>query len=78
MPKLELVKQEPLEISQGMLEKLNEIDNSEKAHHKEWTTEEDKILTDYWQIKNQVQLAKLLGVSANTARARFRKLTQSL
>jgi len=41
-----------------------------------WTTEKDFLLLKYWPIKHQQAVARALGVSCNTARARYRKLIE--
>ena len=71
----ELGELKPVHISKEMLEKIDAIENTEKAHHKVWTKEEDEILLKYWPIKKQSELCKVMGISANTARDRYRKLT---
>lgn len=43
---------------------------------KKWTQEEDEMLLRYWPIKNHEGMAKLFGVSKNTALKRYRQLTE--
>ena len=40
-----------------------------------WTDEMDDALRKYWKVKRQSDVAKLLGVSEDTARKRYRELS---
>lgn len=41
-----------------------------------WTSDEDKILIDYWNKRKHVDVARALGVCRDTALARYRELTR--
>jgi hypothetical protein len=41
----------------------------------EWTPELDEMLVKFWKIKRQSELCKIIGCSPNTARNRYRDLT---
>lgn len=41
-----------------------------------FTPEEDALLLKYWPIKNKEQMAKLLQCHPNTARKRYKELTE--
>lgn len=41
----------------------------------QWTEDMDAALLKYWTVKRQCDVAKLLGVSEDTARKRYRELT---
>jgi hypothetical protein len=38
-----------------------------------WTDDEVKLLMEYWPIKNQIQVAKILGRAAGTCREKYRE-----
>ncbi|ORC37243.1 hypothetical protein B4O97_03375 [Marispirochaeta aestuarii] len=65
-----------LEISEDMMAKIAEIEDTSKFQHKIWSAEEDAILLKYWKVKNKSQLSKVIGVSETTARERYLKLTK--
>ena len=65
-----------LEISDDMMAKIAEIEDTSKFQHKQWSAEEDAILLKYWKVKNKSQLSKVIGVSETTARERYLKLTK--
>ena len=41
-----------------------------------WTKELDQLLLEHWPKKQQEAVCKVIGVSPNTARRRYRELTQ--
>ncbi|WP_143305504.1 hypothetical protein [Marispirochaeta aestuarii] len=72
----EITMPDTLEISEDMMAKIAEIEDTSKFQHKIWSAEEDAILLKYWKVKNKSQLSKVIGVSETTARERYLKLTK--
>lgn len=67
-----------IEISQKLREKLEEIRIVEHHNSRPFTAEEDAILLECWGSPSyrKDDIAKLLNTSSNTARKRYRYLTE--
>jgi len=66
-----------VKIPDDILERLAKIEPSQIGYGgKKWLPWEDKVLLENWEKKNKRELASLLGVHENTARTRYRKLTE--
>ena len=55
---------------------FEELPDSNVGRAKNWTKEMDAALLEYWPRKMQRDVARLLGVCDNVARARYRYLTK--
>jgi transcription initiation factor TFIIIB Brf1 subunit/transcription initiation factor TFIIB len=65
-----------LRISEDMLNELDKLPPAGDRKLVKWTPEMDQILLAYWEKKRQVAVAKIIGVCENTARKRYRMLTE--
>ena len=57
-------------------EQLDSLPEPSGFNKRQWTSEEDSILIDYWNIRKHSDIARLLGVSKDTALARYRELVK--
>ena len=65
-----------VDIDPRLLDELEALpDAAGGALRHEWTAEEDAVLLKYWKSKRQVDVARILGLAANTCRERWRQLT---
>ena len=65
-----------IEMSGTLLDLINSLPDSVEGNPgKTWTREEDEALLAGWGKKRQTEVAEILGVSLNTCRKRYRKLT---
>ena len=59
----------------GVREKLAALpDRVGHARGRVWTKEEDAALLEFWPIKRHSDIARMLGVAAETARTRYERL----
>ena len=65
------------EISQEMMEKLNEIDNAGNKRGPLFTKEQEAIIVKFYPIKNKEQLAEFFGVNVSTLRRHYQRLTRN-
>jgi len=61
-------------ITEEMLRQFEALPDVEVGKHFEWTPEKETLLLKYWPVKRQVDVCRLLGVSENTARKKYREL----
>ena len=65
-----------VDIDPRILDELEALpDAAGGALRHEWTAGEDAVLLKYWETKRQVDVARVLGLSTNTCRERWRQLT---
>jgi transcription initiation factor TFIIIB Brf1 subunit/transcription initiation factor TFIIB len=64
-----------VDIDTALLERLESLPDKQtgRGGHA-WTEQEDAILRRYWPIKRQSDVAKVLGMSQDTCRKRYREL----
>ncbi len=60
-----------ISISEEMLKQFDDLPNRKPF---EWTPEKEELLLKYWPIKRQADVCRLLGVSENPARKKYREL----
>ena len=59
-----------------MRKKMGELPDSTLAHAtKELSSEQEKLLLEFWPQKRHDDVAKMLGISATTALKNYRRLT---
>lgn len=63
-------------ISEEMLKQFEALPDVEIGKHFEWTPEKEALLLKYWKVKRQSDVCKLLGVTENPARKKYRELTE--
>lgn len=51
------------------------LPDAKSGRGRAWTTDEDDVLRRFWMVKRQADVARLLRVSEDTARKRYRELT---
>lgn len=65
------------EISEKMMEKLNEIDDAGNKKEVLFTKEQEAVIVKYYPLKNKEQLAEMFGVNVSTLRRHYRRLTKN-
>jgi len=65
-----------IEIPADLRERLESLPDSAQKPGITWTPEMDAALLAYWPVKRHTDIAKILGVSENSARYRYRFLTE--
>ena len=60
---------------EGIRRYLDALPSADNCYNKKiWTEKEDAILKEYWPIKRHIDIARALGVSKDTALARYRDI----
>lgn len=68
---------EGMTMDGSLLDAINALPEKSKGGSKSvWTEEMDKALLAGWTAKDQRLVAKVLGLSPNTCRDRYRRLTR--
>ena len=57
-------------------EELENLPNSTVRKKYQFTEQQDEALLKYWPVKNHKEVARVLGMCANTARERYNELTR--
>ena len=59
----------------GIRKYLDSLPSPDNCYNKKiWSDKEDAILKEYWPIRKHADVARALGVSKDTALARYREL----
>jgi hypothetical protein len=56
------------------LRRLEELPDAHSTRKREFTVEEDAVILKYWPVKNKDDVSRILGLSENTVRNRYKEL----
>lgn len=62
--------------ARSMREALEALPANKRKNRSEWDAEKDALLVEFWQSRRNRDVAKILGVCENSARERWRFLTE--